>query len=67
MVNLQDQRDIENVILGLGIMVEEKIRADTGMINHLRDREMEGREVMTDMFREEKDQKDTNMMWNMMT
>uniref|UniRef100_A0A0A9DBY5 RNA-binding motif protein, X-linked 2 n=1 Tax=Arundo donax TaxID=35708 RepID=A0A0A9DBY5_ARUDO len=69
MVNHQDQSGIETEILGLGMTIEEqKIRTDTDVTNHLIDREVRGRETMTVMFKGEKeDQKDGNMMRNMMT
>jgi hypothetical protein len=69
MVNHQDQSSLETGILGIGIMIEgQKTETDTGVTKHLRDLEVKGIEVMTDMFMgEKKDQKDTNMMQNMTT
>lgn len=68
MVNHQDQSSLETEILGIGIMIGQKIETGTGVTNRLRDLEVRGIEMMTDMFVGEKtDQKDTNMMQNMMT
>ena len=49
-------------------MIEEQMTGtDTGVTSHLRDYEVRGRETMTDLTEEgKKNQKDANMMWNMM-
>lgn len=63
----QDRRHTKTVIPGLGIVIEvQKIMTGIGMIDHLRDQEVIGRETMTDMPKEEmKNQKGTDLKWNM--
>jgi hypothetical protein len=60
---------METENLGVGMMIEEqKIGTDTGVTIHLRDYEVRGRGTMTDLIEEgKKNQKDANMMRNMMT
>lgn len=68
MVNHQDQSGLEIENLGVGMMIEEwKIGTDTGVAHHLRNLEVRGRGMMTDLTKEEKKgQKDASMMRNMM-
>ena len=63
MVNHPDQSGMETEILGVGMMIEERIGTDTSMTSHLIDQEVRGIGTMTDILKEEKkDRKDANMM-----